>query len=207
VRVAPNGRYAAFTVFVSGHSYAGADFSTLTTFVDLEKSEAVVEDMEKFALTRDGEPMKAADLNFWGVTFKRNGNEFFATVGTGGRTYLVEADVTTRQAKVVRPDIECPALSPDNTRIAFKKRVGGTISPVSWRLSVLDLRTMQEKPLAETRSVDDQAEWLDNNTVLYSLPAPEAGSTAINTWAVPADGSGKPRLLIPNAYSAVPLRE
>ena len=54
---------------------------------------------------------------------------------------------------------------------------------------------------------DDQVEWLDNNTLLYSLAAPEARTTVINTWAVPADRSGKPRLLIPNAYSAVALRE
>jgi hypothetical protein len=156
VRVAPNGRHAAFTVFVSGHSYAEANFSTLTTFVDLDKGETLVDDMEKFAVTRDGERLQAADLNFWGVTFKRDANGFYATVATGGRTFLVEGDLAARQAKLVRPDIECPAVSPDNNRIAFKKRMGGIMGRISWRLSVLDLRTLQERQLTETRSVDDQ---------------------------------------------------
>ena len=207
VRVAPNGRTAAFTVFVSGHSYAAANFSTLTTFVDLDKGETLVDDMEKFMVTRDGERVQGADFNFWGVTFKRDSNGFYATLATGGHTFLVEGDFAARQAKLLRPGIECPALSPDNSRVAFKKRTGGAMSPVSWRLSVLDLRTMQERQLAETRSVDDQVEWLDNNSLLYSLPAAASGTAATNTWTVPADGSGTPRLLVPNAYSPVVLRE
>ena len=32
---------------------------------------------------------------------------------------------------------------------------------------MLDLATMRETPLAEPRSVDDQAEWLDDDRVLY----------------------------------------
>jgi hypothetical protein len=62
---------------------------------------------------------------------------------------------------------------------------------------VLDLATLQDHPLAETRSVDDQAEWLDNDTVLYAV-----GS---DTWAVPADGRGAPRLFAAGADSPVVL--
>jgi hypothetical protein len=72
---------------------------------------------------------------------------------------------------------------------------------------VLDLRTLQERQLTETRSVDDQVEWLDNNSLLYSLPAAASGAAVTNTWTVPVDGSGTPRLLIPNAYSPAVLRE
>ena len=46
---------------------------------------------------------------------------------------------------------------------------------------------MKETQLAETRSVDDQALWQDDHTVLYGL------DNAV--WAVPADGSGAPRKL------------
>ena len=84
----------------------------------------------------------------------------------------------------------------ENLRIAFKQKVsGGGLLEVKWRLSVLDLDTLEDHPLAETRTVDDQAEWLDDGTVLYGL--------ASDTYAVAADGSGAPRLFIPRADSPV----
>jgi hypothetical protein len=104
---------------------------------------------------------------------------------------------------VRRGDIECPALSPDDTRVAFKKRQSGTWGPVTWRLAVLQLATEREWFLNETRNVDDQAEWLDDATVLYTLPDHTSRSAAMHTWAVPADGGGEPRLFAAHAYSPV----
>ena len=167
----------------------------------------MVENMEQFAIAREGERFQAPDFNFWGVTFARGGNRFYATLATGGRTHLIEGDLAGRRAQVVRAGIECPALSPDNTRIAFKKRTGGAMSAVSWRISVLELRTMREWELAETRSVDDQVEWLDNASILYSVSAATSGTPVTNVWTVAADGSGAPRLLVPGAYSPVVLHE
>ena len=69
---------------------------------------------------------------------------------------------------MLRTGVECPSLSPDGTRIAFKKRNPGTV--VTWGISVLDLATLEDHPLAETRNVDDQVEWLDDQTVIYGLP-------------------------------------
>jgi hypothetical protein len=100
---------------------------------------------------------------------------------------------------VLRDGVECPSLSPDGTRIAFKARVPGSggLGGARWRLSVLSLDTLVDHPLAETRSVDDQAEWLDNGTVLYSVES--------DTYAVPADGSGAPRLFAHRADSPAVL--
>jgi Tol biopolymer transport system component len=99
-------------------------------------------------------------------------------------------------------NLECPSLSPDGTRIAFKKRI---LSGASlWHEYVLDLRTMKQTPLAEHRSVDDQAAWLDNDTVAYALPK-EGDTKSTDLWSVPADGSGKPTLLIPDASSPAAL--
>ena len=170
VRVSADGRMAAITVFVSGHSYATAGFSTQTSIIDPQTGTSIAPDLEKFTVWRDGERSQAIDVNLWGVTFSRDPHRFYATLGTGGRTHLIEGDVRTHTAWVRRSDIECPALSPDQTRIAFKKRVGGTWGLVTWRLAVLELTTQQEWLLAEPRSVDDQAEWLDDTTVLYALP-------------------------------------
>jgi hypothetical protein len=203
VRVSADGRVAAMTVFVSGHSYATSGFSTHTSIIDLQTGEIIAPDLEKFTLWRDGARFQAVDLNFWGVTFQHDHQRFYATLGSGGQTYLIEGEVATQTAWVRRSELECPALSPDNTRLAFKKRVGGTWGPISWRLAVLDLATQQEWLLAERRGIDDQAEWLDDASVLYALPDQTARSAVMNTWAVPADGGGEPRLFVSHAYSPV----
>lgn len=190
-RVSPDGRFAASTGFVSGDSYADHAFSTRTFILDLEQGK-VLANLEDFAVYRDGEQIRSLDFNFWGVTFAAEG-VFYATLETRGRTYLVRGDVARRRVDVVHEGVECPSLSPDGKRIAFKKRTGEG----SWRLSVLDLARLVETPLAETRSVDDQPEWLNDDEVLYGLDSA--------VWVVPADGDGEPRVLIPNALSpAVP---
>ena len=203
VRVSPDGRVAAITVFVSGHSYAAATFSTLTTVLELKSGDLLADDLEKFTILRDGRPIREVDFNLWGVTFARDSRRFYATLRTGGKTFLLEGDLPARQARILRENVECPSLSPDNTRLAFKKREGGGLRPVTWRLSVLELRTLEDRPLAETRSVDDQVEWLDDRHVLYSLPETIEATAATDTWVVPADGSGQPRLFMPKAYSPV----
>jgi hypothetical protein len=213
-RVSPDGRYGATTTFVSGDSYATmGQFSTRTDIIDLS-SGRVLFNLEKLDVSKDGQPFRAADFNFWGVTFAKDGHTFYATLGTGGATYLLKGDLATRQAVVLASGVECPSLSPDGTRIAFKARNPGSV--VTWRVSVLDLATMQSHPLAETRDVDDQPAWLNNNTVMYGLvenssgAAPgvlpaltTGGSIPTDTWATPANGSGTPQLLVRGAWSTV----
>jgi hypothetical protein len=217
-RVSPDGRFGATTTFVSGDSYATmGQFSTRTDIIDLS-SGRVLFDLEKLNVTKDGQPFRAADFNFWGVTFANDGHTFYATLGTGGTAYLIKGDLATRRAVVLASGIECPSLSPDGTRIAYKARNPGAV--VTWRISVLDLSTMESHPLADTRDVDDQPAWLDNNTVMYgvlpnsylggaqtSLPAlTTGGSIPTDTWATPANGSGSPHLLVPGAWSTVVAR-
>src|SRR6185295_8267405 len=102
------------------------------------------------------------------VTFARNSNTFYATLKTDGKTYLVKGDLGLRKLTVLHENLECPSLSPNNRLIAFKKRTGPDLAP--WRIYVLDLATMVEHPIeGETRSVDDQLEWLDDEHVLYGM--------------------------------------
>jgi uncharacterized repeat protein (TIGR01451 family) len=196
VRVSPDGRYGATTVFVSGHSYADAGFSTETTLINLETG-AKIGNLEQFTLLRDGQRFRGIDFNYWGVTFARDGDRFYATLGTGRRTYLVEGSVIERRMQTMRENVECPSLSPDGTRLAFKKRVGGLLGSV-WRFHVLDLSTLTETALAELRSIDDQIEWFDDRQVLYG-----DGSTV---WIAAADGSGEPRKFLSQASSPTVLR-
>jgi hypothetical protein len=196
-RVSPDGRYGATTVFVAGHSYSNGDFSTETTLFDLASGTKLA-NLEEFTVLRDGQPFKAVDFNFWGVTFAADGNRFYATLKTGGATYLVEGDIAARHMRMLHRNVECPSLSPDGTRIAYKKAVAGRRGVVFWRFNVLDLRTMTETPLAEQRSVDDQVEWLDDRSILYGVLS--------DVWVVPADGSGEPRRFLNRAASPVVIR-
>jgi hypothetical protein len=195
-RVSPDGRYGSVTLFVTGHSYAAAGaFSTQTTLIDLAEGTKIA-DLEQFRITRDGEPVTAVDLNFWGVTFARDSDRFYATMATGGKTYLLQGSVGRRTARVLHENVECPSLSPDGARVAYKKR--GSSSSAPWRLTVLDLATMRETPLAETRSVDDQVEWLDDGRVLYGV------DDAV--WTAAADGTGTPKRFLAGAASPAVVR-
>ena len=205
-RVSPDGRYGATTTFVYGDSYAADTFSTRTELLDLHSGTSLG-DLEQFTvLDTDGNKTENVDHNFWGVTFAQDSNLFYATLRTGGHTYLVKGDVGARTVSMLRGDVECPSLSPDGTHIAYKKRVQGDFGRVEWRLSVLDVATLQDHPLAETRNVDDQAEWLDDQTVLYSLNHAAAGTPTKDTWSVPADGSGSPSEYLAGAYSTGVVR-
>ena len=205
-RLSRDGRRAAVTVFVSGHSYAEEGFSTETSIIDTYTGERVVRNLEEFEVRQGATPLRAVDFNFWGVTFADDGDRFYATLGTGGRLYLVEGRVSTRSVTVLREGVECPSLSPDQTRVAFKKRIF-TGADFVWRLHVLDLATSVETPLAETRHVDDQVEWLDDATILYAMPDPSAPTARVtDVWQVPADGLGEPELLLRQAFSPAVLQ-
>ena len=194
-RVSPDGRYGAFTDFLSGHTYSQGvrEFSTHTAIVDMRAGKPLF-DLAELDVTRDGERFERADSNFWGVTFA-GGDRFYATLGAGGKHYLIAGDVGTRRARIVREHVECPSLSPDGTRIAYKRRIG---NQDRWRLHVLDLRSGRDVALAERRTIDDQPEWLDDDHVVYSNDR--------HVFVVPADGGGTPHRVVGRASSPVSLR-
>ncbi|SDT83063.1 WD40-like Beta Propeller Repeat [Streptomyces sp. TLI_053] len=188
-RVSPSGHLIAWTVFVGGDSYAGTDFSTRTSVLDT-RTWTLQENLETYAVTLDGRPHRAADTNLWGVTFTDD-RHFHVTLATGGRTWLAAGDTVSHTLTTLHGNVECPSLSPDGTRIAYKKRVPGLPEDAPWQLYVLDLATMAETPTAERRTLDDQALWLDDRTLAYALP----GDDGTDLWTVPADGTGDPVLL------------
>ncbi|MER8185899.1 hypothetical protein [Kitasatospora sp. NPDC094015] len=198
-RVSASGQLLSWTTFAVGDSYAVSGFSTRTSILDL-RTGYLVKSVETIPLTVDGARYHAPDVNYWGVSFAADDNRFYATVSTGGRTHLVEGDLAAWSARTLRENVECPSLSPDGSRIAFKKKVSADPA-APWRLYLLDLADLREHPLAETRSVDDQAVWLDGATLAYALPAGTSGVSDL--WTVPADGSGAPVLLARGASSPV----
>jgi Tol biopolymer transport system component len=107
---------------------------------------------------------------------------------------------------VLREAVECPSLSPDGARVVFKSRSteGGRRM---WRLHVLDLKTQAETIVNESRSVDDQAEWLDDEHVLYALPRAVAGTGTSDIWIADANGGGTPRLFVHDGTSPSVVRQ
>jgi hypothetical protein len=194
-RVSADGRYGAMTVFVTGDSYLESPtaFSTRTTILDMSDGSQIGQ-LEQFDVSKDGKPFDAVDFNFWGVTFAKDPNRFYATLGTGGEHYLVEGNVREKTMRVLRDGVECPSLSPDNKRIAYKSRIEDSDH---WHLRVLDVDTLKDHNVAESHSIDDQVEWLDDDTLAYS--------DEVNVYTVPADGGGEAKLLVKDATSPVRL--
>jgi Tol biopolymer transport system component len=163
-------------------------------------------------MVKDGQPYQATSRTFSSVTFADD-NRFYAAMSTGDLRYLIEGDIAAKRVLTVTEDVEGPSLSPDGTRIAFTHINGGADdidhdhgghgeSEPIWQLSILDLGTLRITHLGETRSVDDQAVWLDDATVAYSLQRPDGTN---DIWAVPADGTGSPRMIVPGANSPAPV--
>lgn len=206
-RLSADGRLAASTTFVNGHSYMTTGFSTATEIhrVASAAGEKSYGNLEQFTLYLDGKRSAPTDRNIWGVTFAADDNTFYATVATHGVTYLARGDLAKRTLTTIADRVECPSLSPDGTRIAFKEKVDhgdGTW----WTPAVLDLATMKRTVLSgETRNVDDQIAWLDDDTLLYGLArADQAGVTDI--WSLDVAAQAKPQLYVEQAWSPAVIR-
>ncbi len=201
-RISANSQLVAETSFVTGVSYAAVGFATETIIATATgKSYG---NIERFSLLVDGAPVTAADRNIWGVTFTDDNRYFYATAASGGSTWLVRGDLVDRTLTSVQKDLECPSLSPDGTRIAFKKN-GGTVSTPVWHIAILDLERMAETIVSREHSVDDQVEWLDDSTLLYGHPRPGVVGDS-DVWSVPVDGSTAPKVFIEHAWSPSVVR-
>ena len=201
-RLSPDSKLAAWTSFVDGESYEGVKFSTQTIITALYGT--YYGPLDAFTFLIDAKPYTAVDLNYWGVTFTDDGNTFYATAASAGRTWLVKGNLRGRTLVALHEGAECPSLSPDGTRVAYKKNLGTTDAP-RWTLAVLDLASEKETVLPLEGNVDDQTEWLDDRTLLFGLPA--AGKDGdFNVYSAPADGSAAETLLIEHAWSPSVVR-
>lgn len=192
-RLSPDERYGAITVFATGERY-DADFTTRTYLIDMERR-TLLGDLEAFSTTDQGRPIGAVDFNFWGVTFERDPNRFYATLGTSRQRLLVHGAVDTKQFEVVRAEMECPSLSPDGSRIGFKKpNADADVGSRTWRVGVFDLASQREWVLPqETRNIDDQVEWLDEGRLLYQFADSQGlPEDAVNVWVTAVDDSAAP---------------
>lgn len=202
-QLSADGRYAASTVFTTGDSY-DSEFSTRTTVFDRSNGTALP-DLEQFTVTKDGQPFKRVDFNFWGVTFTSDSVRFYATLSTRGTAYLVSGNLTERTMRVEQENVECPSLAPDGKHLVFKRR---DREKAITQLYVLDTSSWQARPLpGESRHIDDQAAWLDEDHVLYGVTTAGAPEQALNVWVASiSSGATPPRVFLAGASSPSVVR-
>lgn len=195
--VSPSGNIVAWTGFTQGHSYLQAgEFATVTQLISVE--EGVAADLEfGFQTFWDGVHYLEADRNYWGVTFVDD-NTFYSTMGSAGQTVLVKGDISAGLLEVVYENASCPEISPDGSTIVAKEQRGD-----AFQLIAIDVATGQRRDLGETEMVDDQVEWIDEDTIAYARPNSSGTDEepAFDIWAVDLDEGSEPRLLIPFADS------
>ncbi|KUM41156.1 TolB family protein [Arthrobacter sp. EPSL27] len=203
-RISPDGSLVATTVFVSGHAYGNGNFSTETSITAVQGG-TVAGNLEDFALLVNGTRITAADRNIWGVTFAPGQRDtFYATAASSGRIWLVKGNIPARTLTAVYDGVECPSISPDGTRVAYKKNTGSALA-VHWRVAYLDLASGKETVLSEPRSVDDQIEWLDDRTLLYGL-ARDGVAGDSDIWQITADPASRSSVFIEHAWSPSVVR-
>lgn len=202
-RISADSTLVAQTSFVTGSSYGSVGFSTQTTISRVNGVD--YGNLEDFTFLVDGQKVTAADRNFWGVTFADDGNTFYATAASNYQTWLVRGNLRGRTLVAIHDSAECPSLSPDGTKIAYKKRVADVGGAPYWQLAVLDFASGAETLLPTKGNVDDQAEWLNDTTLLYGQ-ADEKTTGDSNVWSIPIDGSAGPTLFIAHAWSPSVVR-
>lgn len=200
-RVSDDGLVAT-TAFVTGHSYAADSFSTETTVKGPDGRD--YGNLQDFDISVDGKPLVAIDRNVWGVTFA-GGNRFYATVASGGTTWLVEGDLEKRTMASLATNAECPSVSPDGHTVAFKVRRGNDgdmvgSSSVHWDVAVMNVASGERTVIELDRGIDDQLEWLDEDTLLYGLPREDANWDA-DVFRLEAEAMAEPELFIEHAWS------
>lgn len=196
--VSPDGAVVAWTGFSLGHSYLNpGEFATTTQLISVERSLGVnVQD--DFVTYRDDLVVDDPTVNFWGVTFV-DSDHFYATMGTTSGMSIVEGRVSNSRMDVVLENATCGEISPDGRTLVAKERRGDFMQVVA-----IDIETGSRRDLGETRSVDDQVEWADDDTVLYALPNPDEGTAAqpvYDIWALDIDPGSQARMILPFADS------
>lgn len=207
VRASSDGSFGAVTLFTSGDSYLAAGFSTRTYVFDLA-GRGPLFDLERLRVSQGGTVIDSPDFNYWGVTFGEPSTRFFASLASGGVVRLVEASLETGECRTLHERVECPALSPDRTRLCYK-RLSADQPPNRWALALLDLSTLEERVLSgEEHSVDDQVEWLDEQHVLYARSTPDdfGGGVHADIWSLDVDADGPAHIYLREARSPSVVR-
>jgi hypothetical protein len=197
--VSPDGEVVSWTGFTLGHSYlVPGEFATTTQLISVDRGRGANLETNFATFDVNGDPLNAEDRNYWGVTFL-DSDRFYATVGYEGSTSIVAGTISNSRLDIVYENASCPEVSPDGRTIVAKESRDGV-----FQLVAIDVVSGARRDLGETRSVDDQVEWADDDNILYALPNDEEGTDAqpvFDVWALNMAPGSEPQLVIPFADS------
>lgn len=202
-RVDPRGARVVWTSFVTGHDYLSpGEFATETRYVKTENLETYTASQIRRGEVEDR--FLAVDGNWWGASFDPSSKDHvYLTYGSGDETEVVRSDQSRIRFESAFDNASCPSVSPDGELIVFKRPIEGKEAPQS--LVLRGLNTGDERVLNEDRFVDDQVEWLDNDTILYTLVREETATgpqPAFDIWSLDiSDPEAEPQLHLPFADS------
>jgi hypothetical protein len=174
-RISNDGTLTAWTNFIYGGGYqdAGmANFVTATYVGQIVNGKGIASNIATWVLLNKGSRTSEPDLKYWGITYHPHNTatqqQFLVTAFFQGKPHLAQGDMATKTMTVIAEGVECPSYSPDGKRIAFKKRIDST----HWAVAIMDLASKKETVFKDLGySVDDQIDWLNDNTLIYETNA------------------------------------
>lgn len=204
-RISDDQQWASWTVFVSGSGYQDVTgFSTIVRMYDIEAGNSAI-DISLFSIVAESIEYQYPEPDFWGVSFGDDG-DFFVTARFDGFIEVMRGSAQDSTMSPTGMRGSCPSLSPDRSTVIYKRQVIEYGEADRFQLVAHDLLTGEEWELGESRSVDDQVEWLDNDTIVYALHAPDQEETNLpqpefDIWELDIAPGSEPRLVIPLADS------
>lgn len=205
-RMTPDGLRASTTGFVSGSSYAdiGGETETIVIFDEVDERSGLV-GLIQFEVLAPEAKYEAADRQFWGVTFSDT-DRFHVTGYFGDEPEILSGSFSAKTLEPTGYLGSCPSISPDGRHLVFKE----TLDDGSYALTAVELETGEQWTLGEPRSVDDQVEWLDDDTILYAIhPDGDDGTDVqpqFDIWMLDIAPGSEPELFLPAADSPAVLR-
>lgn len=205
-RMSPTGRFSAVTAFVTGASYVdiGTETTTIVTIDEID-SNRLLRGANQFDIASDEDRFQTFDAQYWGITFAPDEDEVYVTGFYGEQPEIMRGTLNDMTLAPTGWIGSCPSLSPDGKTLVFKEaRQDGT-----FELVAVDVESNTKMKLGEERSVDDQVEWLDNDTILYAVH-PEGGDNPVqpefDIWMLDIAPGSEPVLFLPNADSPAVAR-
>ena len=204
-RISPDGTFSAVTAFVTGTSYVdiGTETTTLVTIDEIE-STSLLRGARAFDVISDEPRFDNLDPQYWGISFVDE-NEFYITGYFGTAPEILRGTLDDMTFEPTGWVGSCPSVSPDGKTVVYKDMLPNG----DFELVAVDVATQEKWKLGETRSVDDQVEWLDNDTILYALH-PEGGDNPVqpefDIWMIDIAEGSEPVLFLPNADSPAVAR-
>lgn len=157
-------------------------------------------------INRFDHPPTNGPTTWWGVTFGPDNDQIWVTGADDDGPQIYTGSLAERTLTPTRIGASCPSISPDGKTLVVRMAEGGVEGATD--LVAIDQQTGEQWRLNEDREVVDQVEWLDNDTILYALPADDfsAEMRTFDVWSLDLRADAEPELFLRYASSPSVIR-